>query len=204
MLKSQRKTSEQHQNQNGFGVPMGLNLGTSVNLVSNWLPQPSNGCCGSSRVGGHQIARSNGSSQVATLWKVSTLVLGGKERSVATRGNRTPCRVLLASNKQSQCPTGINSTNRIDWNLEGSENVDEQYLALANFNPRPIEHRPNGKNHQAGWGQAQCHTPESRFCVAGTKCQQHDGGNYPGNCFAEAGSKDLHIANDSLAPGVFA
>ena len=204
MLESQRKTREQNQNQNGFGVPMGLNLGASVNLVSDWLPQGSDGCCGGTRGSGHQISGPNGSSQVATFRKVSSLVFGGKERSVTTRCNSTPGRVFLASNKQGQGPTGVNAANRIDWHFKGSENIDQQKLALANFNAGSIERRPNRKNHQAGWDQAQRKAPEARFGIAGTKRKQHDGGNYPGNCFTETRSKDLHIANDSLAPGVFA
>lgn len=204
MLESQRKTSQQRQNQNGFGVPLGLNLGTSVNLVSSRLPQTPNGCCGSTGIGVHEISGSDGSGQVATLRKVSALVLGGKERSVATWRNRSPGRVLFGTNVKGQRPAGIDSADGIDWNLKGSKDINEQNLALTDFNTGSVKHGPNHKNHQARWSQAQGKAPEAGFGKARSKSEQHDGGNYPGDCLTESGSKDLHIANDSLAPGVFA
>ena len=202
--RSNRHTNEHAQAHQGAGVPLsghGLNLTLGFSGV---LPEPSDVGSGSSRVGVHQVPRSNGASEVSGFGQVRSLVFGGKKRSVSAGCGCTPGGVLLLSNENSQSPTGIYSADTRHWDFEASKNVDYADGVFAHLDSWLMESGPDQKNEECCGGDACCNSPETRMLEASNKGEQHDAEHYVGNDLAKTRSKALHLHNDSLATGVFA
>ena len=202
------QSSKQQQCNQGAAVPGNDNFVTSgrkVTLsISETLPESANVGGGSTGLTANQISRSNRASKVGTLGQMTTLVLGGKERSVSSRRGSAPSRVSLFTAVKRQGPAGIDSANRTKRHFDGSKYIYQPHLALTNLDSRVIEACPCEQKAQAYWSQALRKSPKASVLKACPQRQAHNAQHHPGDYLAKARAKDLHLVNDSLAGGVFA
>jgi hypothetical protein len=202
------QSSKQHQRNQSAAVPSNDNLFTGNRKVTlsipEAFPEPTNVGGGSTGLTANQVTRPNCASKVGALRQMTSLVFGGKERSVSSRRGSTPSRVFLFATVKSQSPAGVDSADFTKWHFDGSKYIYQPHLALTNLDSRVIEASPGEQQAQAYWSQALRKTQKASILKACPQRQAQNAQHHPGDYLAKARAKDLHLVNDSLAGGVFA
>ena len=154
--------------------------GARESSISTSLPVSSDGRSSGTGVAGDQISRSKGSSDVATLGQMTSILPGSSESGVPARSGSAEGADFASLGEQSERPLGVDSLNRSVGHGVASENISNQHSVLGDLNSGNPKQKVNQVANQSCCGQgASCcqernldageqHSPEQyQMCDAG-------------------------------------
>lgn len=197
--RDQIQCEQRNQNYDSFDVPMG---GFTRDAWLALFPQSSDVGGRSTGIATYQVPGSNSTGQVGALRKVRTLVSGGKNAGMTTRGWSAPGAVLALFSEKGQSPLGIYSLYRRETYVVGSQNVVNlnHFLSDAHFWNPENNQREIGEQSR-GWGACNCNG-DSLGYQGKDPCQQQYSDAHAGKQTGELGSKDLHVTTLTRAEEV--
>lgn len=134
--------------------------GARETSISTSLPVSSDGRSSGTGVAGDQISRSESSSDVATLGKVTSVLPGSSESGVPAWGGSAEGADFASLGEQSERPLGIDSLNGSVGHGVASENISNKHSVLCDLNSGNPKQKVNQVANQSCCGEgANCCLP---------------------------------------------
>lgn len=169
---------ENGQKDKAFSVERLSDLALDTNVPNN-LQLSSNDRSDSARVTGDQIARSDSSSDVTGIRKVTSVGSGGIQNGMASRGWGSEGDNFPLRSKEGEGPLGVNSLDRFVGDIEAENYILNDNTLVTNLNPGNPENKVNRiGNQRTRWqGLDRCNHRDLNSCDCVRPDKHQKGGN---------------------------